>query len=138
MLRASRALSGRVFCVNRNPFRKLYPRMPAQVVNRYPRRWKSGVAERADSDADSPIFISHFGMEQIRAAHRAEAESELRALVAGTHILRCVTRHFIRWRESGEGREHTARAALAGETVANPNSARFTVNGDAELATFTA
>ncbi len=106
--------------------------MPPPVVDRYGRRWKHRIAKSADRDAD-PIAHAVFGMEQVAAADRAEAEHEARALIAGAPIFGRVPGDSIRCGEAREGGEDAAGTLLAREAMADADAERFAVELDAEL-----
>src|SRR5438067_11427209 len=72
-------------------------------------------------------------MEDGRAANRAEAESEPRALITGAHVFSRLTKNLVRRGEARQRREHTAGPLLTGETVAHADSSRFALDFDAQL-----
>src|SRR5690606_16787745 len=68
-----------------------------------------------------------------RAADRAEAEPEACALVASADILGGAAGHPVGRGEGGERGKDAAGAALAGEAVAEADSARLTLHLDSQL-----
>lgn len=114
-------------------FRQVDPVMPPSVVDRHGRGWKCRIPKPANRDAD-PIIDTVFGMEQVAAADRAEAEHEARTVIADAPVFGCVARHLIRRSEARERGKNAAGALLAGVTVADANTERFTVDLDAKLA----
>ena len=107
--------------------------MPAAVVDRNFRCGKLRIGKRSDRDTDG-FVAADFGMEHGRAAHRAESEQELRTLIADAEIFRRLADHFEWRRKAGERREHAARATLTSEAVADADTARLTLDFNAQLA----
>jgi formylglycine-generating enzyme required for sulfatase activity len=78
--------------------------------------------------------MADLGVEDGRAAHRAEPEQELRALIADAEVFRGVAEDFERRREAGESSEDTAGASLAGEAVTHADAARLAFDLETQLA----
>jgi len=126
--------SVRVLLMDLDPRRELHPGMPAAVVDRNLRRRKVGIIERSHGDSHGPVLVAFLGVEHGRAADRAEAESEPRALVAGAHVLRRCAMDRVGRGEAGERREHAPRPPLAGEAMADADAQRLAVDLDTQLA----
>src|SRR5688572_14405056 len=100
-------------------------------------RWrKVRIRECTHCDADS-TGEAFFCVKDGRPAHRTESKPELRALVAGTHVLSGFASHLVRLGKAGERSEHTAGPLLAGEAVTNTDAARLAMNLNLQLPTAT-
>src|SRR5690606_7888986 len=79
-------------------------------------------------------FVSFLGVEHGRAADRAEAEPEFRALVTRPHIFRRLAEDLVRRPEGCQRGEDAAGTALAFQAVAQADAARLALHLDAQLA----
>ena len=84
--------------------------MPAAVVDRIPRRRKIRVGEAAHRDRDMRLLVALLGVEQVRAADRAEAEREPGALVANANIFGCARRRPCRGPQSRPASQRRCRS----------------------------
>ena len=110
--------------------RQLNPRMPAAIVDGHLGRREAGVGKRADGDADAPAY-PFFGVEQIGAADRAEAENEPGPLIAGADILGSRANDLVGSGKAGQGSEHAAGSLLASKAVAESDAGRRTLDFNA-------
>jgi hypothetical protein len=108
------------------------PRVPAALVNGNLRRWKVRVSKRADGNAHR-LMVAVFGVEDGRPTGRAKPEYEPGPLIPDTDVFGGGTENFERGRKTGQCREDTAGSSLAGEAVANANSARFALDLNSQL-----
>jgi hypothetical protein len=114
--------------------RQADPGMAATVVDRTLGRRECRIRERTDRYGDPLIFVALLRMEHGRSADRTELEPELCTLIADAHELRGRTRYCVRRRETGKSGKYAPGAFLAGQTVADADSAGLTVDLNTELA----
>jgi len=110
--------------------------VPATVVDRVWGRWKVGIGECTDGDADAAQFAL-LGVEEVCSADGTEAKPELGALITGSDVLRGLAEDPVGARKTCKCCEDAARSLLAGKAMADTDEARFTFNFDTELPTVT-
>ena len=99
--------------------------MSAAVIDGDPRGRKIRICEGAHGHGHVPVVIAFLGVEESRAANRAEPEGKPRALITGADVVSGYAEDGVRRGEIGQRREHAARPALARQTMADANAARF-------------
>lgn len=131
-----RRLAG-ILVVGPYPQWQLHPGMFATVVNRISRWRKTWIGEGADGDRHRRLLAALFGVEYGCAAARAETEPKLGPLVTSANVIGRRADDLIGGGEARQRCKYTARAALTGKAVANPDSQRFALNLNAQLAAAT-
>jgi hypothetical protein len=96
------------------------------------RRWKVWIGKRTHGDAHR-LSVTFFGVKDVSPTDRAEPESEPGSLIPDANVFGGGTEDFERRGEAGQCCEDTAGSLLAGEAVANANSAGLAFDLNAQL-----
>ena len=108
--------------------------MSAAVVDGDSRRRKARIGKCPYGDAHVRLLATFFGVEHGRPADWAEAERELGPLVTDANVLGRIAKDSVRRGEAGQHGKDAARSPLASEAMADADSARLSLNFDAQLA----